>query len=226
MLYENYGASPEEQAYNEATEAIINSDFMTLSDLALRYRVDTGANKNLYAAKAVEILSAWAGISSWSTNPASILSWQDYWPSLLHAALLLEGAPSYTSGIRDSLRAKTGSMAADLLHPNGIPNAPTTAINNWSSVGVNAKFAVSSFLADRGMFEEAVYRWRQVFDTSVVSNFLGVDGELHDNVQWTEVYREGGGQGDGSYGLLYCNYDFSAYGVALQESATPLVKWK
>lgn len=211
FLYNNYGATEPELAWNATVEGRIKSDFMTAADLALRYRVDTSGAKETFATKVAQILTAWAGIAAWDNSTGgSVLSWSDYWPVLLQAALLIRESPAYTTTLHNALKAKTLAMYADLCRPNGIEGSPSTATNNWTSVGNNARMAVAVFAEDRALFNSAIFRWRQIFDDSVVSNFLGVDGELHDNVQQYEVYRQGGTYGDGSYGLLYCNYDFAA----------------
>lgn len=210
QLHKNYGSTPEERAWNATATAMIESDFRTAADLALRYRVDKPAIREECARKVAAILSVWASIQSWSTSLASVLAWQDYWPVLLQAALLIRASTHYTATLDRALKNKTRAMMSVLNRPNGIKDSPTTAFNNWAAVGTNALMACAVFLLDQTMFDSAVFRWRQQFDDSVKSGFLGADGQLHDNVQWAEVYRQGNDQGNGSYGLVYCNYDFAA----------------
>lgn len=209
-LYENYDSTPDEVAWDRAVKEKIESDFMTAADLALRYRVETSADRESYAGKVAEILRAWASIESWSDSAGSVLAWQDYWPVLLQSALMIRNSPHYTTRLDQALKDKTRAMMSALNRMNGTPGAPTSARNNLAAVGTNARMACAVFLQDRVMFDSAVFRWRQQFNDSVKSSFLGVDGHRHDNVQIHEVYRQAGGYGDGSYGLLYCNYDFSA----------------
>lgn len=210
VLYVDYNATPEQAAWDAVAVPMIEDDFKTAADLALRYRVDTSVDREAYASKVAEILWAWSSIKSWSDNPGSALTWQDCWPVLLQAALMIRESPYYTAQLDQTLKDLTRAMMPVMNRTNGTPGAPSSATNNWASVGTNAKMACAVFLQDRAMFDSAIYRWRQQFNDSVRSNFLGVDGQLHDNVQHMEVYRQAGGFGDGSYGLLYCNYDFAA----------------
>ena len=210
VLYADYDSTPEEVAQDLVPKATIESDFMTAADLALRYRVDTSTNREMYASKVAEILSAWSSIRSWSETPASVLTWQDCWPVLLQSALMIRESPHYTAQLDRALKEKTLAMMQVLNRTNGTPGAPTSALNNWAAVGTNAMMACAVFLQDRAMFDSAIFRWRQQFNDSVKSNVLGIDGKRHDNVQIHEVYRQAGEVGDGSYGLLYCNYDFAA----------------
>lgn len=209
-LYADYGSTPEEAAQDAAKVAIIESDFMTAADLALRYRVETGPDRDAYAAKVAEILAAWASIQAWSDSSGSALTWQECWPLLLQSALMIRESPHYTAVLHQAMRTKTRAMMPVLNRINGNVGAPSSAMNNWAAVGTNALMACAVFLQDRAMFDAACYRWRQQFNDSVKSGFLGVDGKIHDNVQHLEVYRQAGGFGDGSYGLLYCNHDFAA----------------
>lgn len=206
----DYNSTPEELAEDAVKVAIIESDFKTAADLALRYRLESPGEREAYASKVAEILWAWASVAAWSDSSTSALTWQDYWPVLLQSALMIRESSQYTEQLDQALKSKTRAMMPVLNRTNGTPGAPSSAYNNWAAVGTNAKMACAVFLGDRVMFQSAIYRWRQQFNDSVKSNFLGVDGQLHDNVQFNEVYRQGGGYGDGSYGLLYCNYDFSA----------------
>lgn len=211
VLYQDYNGTPEMEAHDANMEAAIFSDFMTGVDLAFRYRVETAPGREVYAAKVVEILLAWASIEKWDNTPTgSALTWGDHWPILLQAALMIRESPHYTATVDAQLKKKTRAMMPALCIPNGVAGYPISAWNNWSAVGNVSRIACAVFLQDRAMFDASVYRWRQKFNDSVVSNFLGVDGLYHDNVQQYEVYRQAGGGNDGSSGRLYCDYDFSA----------------
>lgn len=206
----DYSSTPEELEAQRIKEETVKSDFATAADLALRYRIDLTPAREAAAAKVAEILAAWASIASWSSHPTSALIWQESWPLLLQAALMIRESSAYTTALEQSLKSKTRAMMPILSRPNGTPGSPSSARNNWAAVGINAWMACAVFLQDRTMFDAACWRWRQQFNDSVVSGFLGVDGEVHDNVQHLEVYRQAGGFGDGSYGALYCNHDAAA----------------
>lgn len=206
-LYLSYDSTPEEIEHDRIYMEILGSDIRAAADLALRYRM-TG--DILLAMKVAEIIAAWSTPIPIFNNSASLLPWSDHWSVLIQAALMVKDSQPYTAKIHSEFQARTAEMFRILGIPNGHDGGPSTARNNWSSVGTQAKMAVATLLEDRVMLDGAIYRWRQVFNDSVVSNFLGVDGEYHDNVQQYEVYRQAGGFGDGSSGLLYCNYDFSA----------------
>lgn len=220
-LYEGYGATPEEIEYNNQQLYKIEGDFMAAVDLAMQYRLGLTtdgpmANPSIYADKVVEIVSAWSNVSTYSTNNGSVLPWNDYWPMLLQAAMMVNEYSGYTSAIHSALVARTLSMYNGLNVSNGYDGSATSAVSNWSAVGNQARFAVATFTKNRDLFDGAIYRWRQQFNDSIKSNFLGVDGKYHDNVPYHEIYRQGSSQGDGSYGLLYSNYDFAAKAIGAE----------
>lgn len=163
---------------------VINADFETACDLAVRYAV-TG---DMAAGEAtVRILSAWARIDSFETNAGSVLNWNNKWPLLIQAARMVQDHPAYTGAIHIALQDTT-RRGLDI-------SAALTHDNNWGAWGCAYNFAAAGFLEDRALHEKTVQRWRTLFDFTVV-----------DNVPVEEIYRQGSGYGDGSYGLWYSNF--------------------
>lgn len=177
---------------NEADLLIVNSDFTAAVELAIKFLVtnDTAAGD-----AAIRILDAWSHLSVFNTNAGSTLNWNNHWPLMIQAALMLRGNHvGYTDALHD--RLKTVTTHGDTL---------STAIghdDNWAAWGVCYEFAASILLQDRVRFDNAVQRWRTVFDYAVKNN-----------VPVFEVRREGDGDGDGSFGLWYSN--FFIYGMTV-----------
>jgi hypothetical protein len=188
---EHYGADGSSNA--EQLE-IVNTDFEAAVDLALRYQV-TG---NLAAGAAVvRILSAWARLSGFDTNAGSVLNWNNKWPLMIQAALMVKDHPEYIEPVRAALQDTTRRGLAI--------NTAITHDNNWGAWGCTYLFAAAIFLEDRRLFDRALQRWRTLFDIAVVGN-----------VPVFEIYRQGSGSGDGSYGLWYSNFFMSGMTIAAE----------
>lgn len=188
---EHYGS---DGSSNAEQLNIVNADFEAAVDFAYRYRV-TG---NLQAgAASVRILSAWARISSFDTNAGSVLNWNDKWPLMIQAALLVKKHPAYTPAIHAALQDVT-RRGLDI-------NTATTHNNNWAAWGCCYLFAAGIFLNDPALFERGLMRWRTLIDSTVVNN-----------IPIEEVYRQGAGQGNGSYGLWYSNFFLDGLTVAAE----------
>lgn len=218
---ENYGATPDEA--DERGEALhkIETDYATAADLALRYKLALPSETvppELIAKKVVEILDTWTSITNIEQNAGSMLNWNETVGVYLQAAMMVKESPFYTDEVDGRIRDLVTRMYARLSTRNGNfrVTSTSTADNNWAAWGICAMMAIACFLGDRKMFDGAIFRWRQQFDYSIKSNFLGVDGLYHDNVPIWEVYRQGGTYGDGSYGLLYSNHDFNAKIIAAE----------
>lgn len=169
--------------------AIVNSDFEAAVDLAVRWYV---LGEEVAAQACIRILNAWTTIVSFDTNAGSVLNWNNKWPLMIQAALLMDKHPSLTSATKLALR--------DITSRGMVINTAFTHDNNWGAWGSCSRIAAAIFLQDRAMFDQAIQRWRTLFDIAVV-----------DNVPVEEVYRQGSGSGDGSYGLWYSN--FFLYGM-------------
>jgi hypothetical protein len=77
------------------------------------------------------------------------------------------------------------------------------------------------FLQSRARFDRACYRWRELMDITVVSHYLvanggPANGTYKDNVAHQEIYRMGGGYGNGAYGLLYSAFHLDGMAIAAE----------
>lgn len=173
---------------NTAQKAPLRRDANAAYNFALRYRT---LGDETAATAAVAHITEWASLSGWvqDSGDNTRLAWMEYWPMFLGAAAMLDGATSYTIDVRDDVTAATNaSMTALDLTGAQEPN-------NQGDSRIVFLMIAAAFLNDQGMFDDAVGRWKVQFDRSVND-----DGDL-----WHEIYREGGGQGNGSHGLDYCS---------------------
>ncbi len=191
---DTYG-DPEGQAQ---ALALIETDFETAADLAIRWKVlgDAAA-----AAGCVRILTAWStqvmpAIRSGSST--GTLVWCNRWPIMIQAAMLVKDYAGYTPTLDTALKNLT-LAGIDML------SLAYTNSNNTGLWGVVGEIASASFLGDRVRFDRAIRRWRFLFDISI-----------KDNIPVDEVYRQGGVQGDGTTGLWYSNFTVYAFAVAAE----------
>ena len=188
---EHYGDQTDD---NEAQLAIVNSDWEMAVDCALRYLV-TG--EDAAARASVRILQAWATIASFDTNSGSRLNWVDKWPMMIQAAMMVRDHSAYTGALHLNLQDVTRRGLALLT--------AFTNDDNWAGWGVCYMLAAGVFLEDRALFDTGIRRWRTVFDNAV-----------RDDEPFREVYRQGSGTGDGSFGLWYSNFFLSAMTIAAE----------
>lgn len=176
---------------------LIKGDFDTAADLAIRWKVlgDEDA-----AEGCVRILTAWSAQVIPASKPSTAtgpLVWCNRWPVMIQAAMLVKDYAGYTTALDTALKDVTrAGRRLGLAYTNG---------NNTAVWGVVYEIAAAVFLADRAMFDRAIRRWYALFD-------LGIRG----NVPVDEVYRQGGGYGNGSDGLWYSNFTLYAYTVAAE----------
>lgn len=173
---------------NTAQKAPLRRDANAAYNFAVRYRVN---GDETAATAAVAHITAWAALTGWvqGSGDNTRLAWMEYWPMFLAAAEMLDGATAYTTGVRDDVAdATTASITA--LDMTGAQEP-----NNQGDSRIVFLMVAAAFLNNQTMFDDAVGRWRVQFDRSVND-----DGDL-----WHEIYREGGGQGNGSHGLDYCS---------------------
>jgi hypothetical protein len=167
---------------------IVNTDFTTAVDLALKYKMldDTVALESV-----IGLLEAWSGVTSIASNIGSVGNWNDKWPLMIQAAMMVNDSDLYTESLHDALVDATNmGLAVSLANVN---------TNNLGAWGVCYELAAAAFLGDRALQKRAIRRWRSLFDDAVV-----------DNIPILEIYRDGGGYGDGSSGLWYSNFFMSA----------------
>lgn len=179
---------------------------------AYRYRA-LGDNDD--AARAVAIIQAYSTVTSFETNPGSTLSWFDAWPPLIQAALMVRESSHYTTAVHNAFRS-TILTALSTLEPIAY-----TRRNNWAAWGLTMEFAAAIFLNQRGRFDNALFRWRELFRRTVVNNFRvdnggPAQGQLKNNVTPFEIYRMGAGQGNGAYGLLYSAFHLDGMTIAAE----------
>lgn len=206
---ENYGEDGES---NVIITARIHADFQAAVGYAFRYLV-TGSE--IDAAQAVAFIKAYSTISEFKTNAGSTLNWFNNWPLLIQAAMMVQNSKAYTFPVERAFK-ETLRLAIETLEP-----IAHTRANNWGSWGLNMEFAYALFTNDRERFDRGIQRWKDLFNDSVNSGFVvnnggPAQGQIKNNVAVREVYRMGGGYGNGGYGLLYSALHLDALVIAAE----------
>lgn len=211
IIPDNYGATPEEKEERAEKLYKFEHDAMVAVDLGLRYRLNLmgeSENKSDLSGAVVRILDAWSHIQEIdNTTGGSVLNWNEIWGVYIQAALLVRDSPEYTSDIDINFKNATKRFLDKL-------SCAYTHFNNWASWGISTLIASAGLLEDRKMFNSAVYRWRDQFNKSIVSNYEvnngGVaQGQIKHNIPKYEIYRQGSIQGNGSSGLNYSTHDLN-----------------
>lgn len=154
-------------------------------DLAIRWRV-LGDPED--AAAVVRILTPWTELVTINTSNNEILNWANKFPMFIQAADLIKGSAANTVAFETKMKSIVRRMA-DLLP------GYYKLDDNRGAWGVFGELASAAYLGERGRFDRAIWRWRQILNESLVNN-----------VPVHEVYREGSSQGNGSTGLHYSNF--------------------
>lgn len=176
--------------------AKIEKDFGTAVDLAIRWKTlgDIPA-----AIGCVNILTAWADqkMPVEGEMVTGALAWCTRWPLMILASLMVSDFSGYTRSLDGKMRQLTiAGKSLSLAYTN----SGNTAV--WGTV---LEISSAVFLDDRISFDKAIRRWRYLFNEDVVNN-----------VPIKEVYRQGGGQGDGRTGLWYSNFLVYAFTMAAE----------
>jgi hypothetical protein len=190
----------------------VHADSKACAGYAYRYSVLGDEDDALRAAA---ILAEYAAVGSFVDGNDSSLKWHDSWSPLVQAAMMIQNSPAHTPTLEANFKS-TLTLALNTLEPIAY-----TRTNNWAAWGLAMEFAAASYLEDRARFDRAIRQWRVVFDSTVVSDFLvenggPADGEYRNNVAHREVYRMGGSQGNGSYGLLYSAFHLDGMTIAAE----------
>lgn len=206
---ENYG---DDGDANQAMLLKFHADTKACAGYAYRYKL-TGNEDD--ALRVVNILKEYAKITTFYNNAGSTLNWFDGWGLLIQAAIMVQESPNYTSQVDTSFKA-TITKALTVLEPIAY-----TRPNNWAAWGLAMEFAAALYLGDKPRFDRAVVRWRELFNLSVVSNYYvnnggPAQGQYKNNVAWQEIYRMGGGYGNGAYGLLYSAFHLDGLTLAAE----------
>lgn len=205
---ENYGDGGDPEALLEE----FRGDLTAAAGYAYRYAV---LGDEAAAAQAVKILSEYSRTPSFETNAGSTLRWFEGWPIFTQVALMVESSKAYTTRVDAAYKAVL-NLAMSTLEPIAY-----TRPNNWATWGLVSEFSYALLANDRPRFDKAVQRWRDLFNDSVVSNFLvnnggPAQGQLKNNVAHREVYRMGGTTGNGAYGLLYSSFHLDGLVMAAE----------
>jgi len=200
---ENYGSDGVD---NATLLAQFRADSEPAVDYAWRYLVN---GNEADAQQVVKILKEYSKTPGFATNAGSQLNWFDGWPLLIQAALMIRGSAAYTTTVRNEFQAVI-RLAFDTLEPIAY-----TRPNNWAAWGLAMEMVGAMFLEDRPRMIRACTRWRQLFDLSIKSG-IELQGQIRNNVAIHEIYREGAGQGNGAYGLLYSNFHLAGLAVAAE----------
>lgn len=206
---ENYGSDGESN--REMMEAF-HTDTQAACKYAFRYLVNGDPAD---AQRVVDIVSAFSSIQTFATNAGSLLNWYDGWALLVQAMLMIKGSAASTVTVNNAFKACLNRALA-VLEPIAY-----TRTNNWASWGLSMEFVLALYLQDRSRFDKAIRRWYELFDYSVVSNFLvenggPANGQRKNNVPWQEIYRMGNLQGNGAYGLLYSAFHLDGMTIAAE----------
>lgn len=96
--------------------------------------------------------------------------------------------------------ALEAALSEMTVRSRAICSTAYTSHNKHADWGMVFEMAAAAFLGERAKFDAAVARWKVLLDTSTDANNVLID----------EVYRQGGGQGNGSSGLFYSNFAMNA----------------
>lgn len=206
---ENYS---EESESNQEMLANVHGDTMAACGYAFRYLVNGDAAD---ASRVVSIVNQYSAITEFKTNAGSTLNFFDAWPLLIQAMLMIDGSAAVTTTVKNNFKAV---LARGI---NSLEEISWTRNNNWAAWGLSFEFAYAVYIGSRMRFDRAVNRWYELFDDTVVSNYLvtnggPANGQRKNNVAHREIYRMGGGYGNGAYGLLYSSFHLDGMSVAAE----------
>lgn len=209
FIPENYS---EESESNQERLAKFRGDTQAACGYAFRYLV---YGDEADAELAMSIVDKFSDITVFETNAGSTLNWFDGWGLLIQVVLMLKDSPAATTTLVNRFKAVV-SLALATLEPIAY-----TRENNWASWGLSMEFCAALLLQDRPRFDKAILRWYSLFDASVVSNYRvqnggPAQGQRKDNVPYLEIYRMGGGSGNGAYGLLYSAFHLDGLTLAAE----------
>ena len=165
---------------------LLQRDANRVYTMGLVYAI-TGQEK--YAAQAARIMDAWTRVSKFSTTDDSSLAFCVHFPAMIFGAALIHRSPSSPASL-DAAFAGLIRRTLPLL------STANTNTNNWSALGLLLEVSSAAYLKERLLYDKAVPRYQAIQTRAIDSNGVLVQ----------EVRREGGGQGDGSFGLWYANF--------------------
>lgn len=205
---ENYDDTGDPTELLEAFRA----DLKAAAGYAFRYNVFGDEDAAFQAAR---IISEYSKTPSFETNAGSTLRWFEGWPIFIQTVLMIADSKAYTFRI-DSAFKDVLNKALNTLEPIAY-----TRNNNWATWGLASEFSYALLMNDKPRFDRAVQRWRDLFNDTVISNFLvqnngPANGQRKNNVAHREIYRMGGGQGNGAYGLLYSSFHLDGLVMAAE----------
>ena len=173
---------------NSAAIVKVRYDGIAALNFAIRYAI---SGDNAAAVAACNQIQPWTTITSFviEAGTDTRLSWSYSWPLFLSAAMLVKDSPAYAAaGFDANLRAVT-------IEGRRTCSTAFTNPSNQGAWGVVLEMSAAVFLGEQARFDRAVQRWREVFN-EYIKNDLAVE----------EIYRQGGGQGNGSSGRYYSDF--------------------
>jgi len=163
--------------------------------LSLAYRM-TGEEE--YARATARLLNAWATeVEILERTQDSGLSFSYHFPALIFAADLIEDSPSWPEPDQRAFK--------DFVRKKAIPQNTMEKDNNWGNWGLVLVMASAAHLDDKGLFEQAVSRWKEFIEEQIAD-----DGHLVH-----EVNRGGFGR-KGDYGMWYSHFSLMPQTIAAE----------